>query len=159
MIDKKLFEQMIDKPLFVTMAPSTLEKILERAKMINFKEGQIILKEGEPGDCFYVIEHGSVCIQIEKKGIPPEENITTLYGDETLNHQYEGDFFGEMALLDFSPRSATVITNEDTSLLKINGSMLFEIFKDNHKDHIIFLTNMARILSRRLRRTLKKLRN
>ena len=61
-----------------------------------FKSGDIIYKQGESGDCMYVVQNGQVEI-IQRKG----------NNEYCLAEVGEGDFFGEMALFGYSVRSAT----------------------------------------------------
>ncbi len=77
---------------------SKIEKVL--------KDGEILFREGEIGDEMYLIKSGKI-------------KIVQKVGDEmkVLAVLSEGDFFGEMALIDGSPRSATAIAEGDTELI------------------------------------------
>ncbi|MEJ5307002.1 MAG: Crp/Fnr family transcriptional regulator [candidate division WOR-3 bacterium] len=77
---------------------SKIEKVL--------KDGEVLFREGEVGDEMYLIKSGKI-------------KIVQKIGDEmkVLAVLSEGDFFGEMALIDGSPRSATAIAEGDTELI------------------------------------------
>ncbi len=76
---------------------------------VTFKAGTVIFCEYEPGDSFYLIQSG--CVKIVK-----------IFGDieKTIDILKPGEFFGEMALLEEAPRSATIIAVEETKLLEFN---------------------------------------
>ena len=71
----------------------------------TFKKGEIIFRQGEPGNCMYDIHWGRVGVYAEY-GTANEKKLAELY---------PGDFFGEMGLLEQSPRSATVVALEDST--------------------------------------------
>ncbi|MGB3508268.1 MAG: cyclic nucleotide-binding domain-containing protein [Microcoleaceae cyanobacterium] len=83
-----------------------LRKLIEYGYRQLFPKGQIIFKENDAGDSFYIILSGSVEVISEKTG----KLIATLH---------EGEFFGEMSLLLSAPRTATVKTFEDCILFVI----------------------------------------
>jgi len=72
----------------------------------NLKEGEILFKEGDVGDEMYLIKSGK--IKISKGGGDIEKTLAFLK---------EGDFFGEMAIIDGSPRSASATAVEETKLV------------------------------------------
>ncbi|GHT48441.1 Crp/Fnr family transcriptional regulator [Spirochaetia bacterium] len=77
----------------------------------DYKDGQIIFSEFEIGDCFYMIQSGRV-------------ELVKVIGDvqKTLDVLNSGEMFGEMALLEDSPRSATAIALGDTKLMVFDRS-------------------------------------
>jgi len=79
-----------------------------------YAEGEIIFKEGEEGDRMYVIQSGKV--EITKK---------TASGDLTIATLESGEIFGEMALFDRLPRSATAMALGDARILSIDKKKLF----------------------------------
>lgn len=80
-----------------------------------YSEGEIIFKEGDKGDHMYVIQSGKV--KIIKK---------TVSGNLTIATLGSGDIFGEMALFDRLPRSATATASGDTRILTIDKKKLFQ---------------------------------
>jgi len=81
----------------------------------TFNKGEIIFSEFEPGDTFYLIQSGRV-------------QLAKLVGDieRTLDILYPSEMFGEMAILENSPRSATAIALDEVNVLEFN-SQNFEI--------------------------------
>lgn len=63
----------------------------------TYEDGEVIIRQGDPGDCMYVIQEGKVAV------------VLTQDGSQTiLAYRHEGDFFGEMALFEREVRMATV---------------------------------------------------
>ena len=81
----------------------------------DYAEGEIIFKEGDEGDRMYVIQSGRV--QITKK---------TSSGDLTIATLGKGEIFGEMALFDRLPRSATAAALDEARILSIDKKKLFQ---------------------------------
>jgi CRP-like cAMP-binding protein len=83
-------------------------KMFERFA-VTFQKGDIIFCEYEPGDTFYLIQSGSVAIM-------------RILGDieKTIDILYPGEVFGEMAILEEAPRSATAIAHEKVKALEFN---------------------------------------
>jgi CRP-like cAMP-binding protein len=85
-----------------------------------YSHGEIIFKEGEKGDVMYVIQSGKVKIS---------KNASS--GDITMATLQRGEIFGEMALFDKLPRSASAVAEGDTRVLSIDKKKLFStIWKD-----------------------------
>lgn len=77
----------------------------------DFKAGTVLFEEGQPGDYMYVITRGDV--EIRRKVGETERVLAVLPA---------GEFFGEMAILNARPRSATAVVRTDSRLLVIEGS-------------------------------------
>jgi CRP/FNR family transcriptional regulator, cyclic AMP receptor protein len=104
------------------------------APVRDFKAGEVIFKEGELGSEFFVIQNGKVDIQL---------------GNRLLGTLGEYDIFGEMALIDPAPRSATAIAKTDVKLVPVGEKQfLFLVSRTPH-----FALNVMRVLARRLRMT------
>jgi putative ABC transport system ATP-binding protein len=95
-------------PLFAEQPAAMLAEFAERMKRESFEPGEAIIRQGEIGDKFYIIESGAVEVTGEKEGVP-------LAG-VTLG---PGDFFGEVALLTGAPRNATVIARGPVEVLTL----------------------------------------
>lgn len=74
--------------------------------------GTSVVQEGEPADAFYVIRHGTLAVMTRA----PSEESPTL-----VTHLRDGDYFGEIGLLEHIPRTATVRAESDAELLRIKG--------------------------------------
>jgi CRP/FNR family cyclic AMP-dependent transcriptional regulator len=96
-------------PLFAGMDRESLQAITRRLRSRRFRHGEVLFHEGDPGDALFVVASGAV-----KVVVPSEE------GDEAiLATLRRGDFFGELALLDGAPRSASAIALEPTEVLTL----------------------------------------
>jgi len=141
-------ERLSESPLLVALTESQIEKFLEAGSIVEYEEGATILQAGGVGDALFLILKGEVLISLDEN-----TPVTVLSGEDTLAAQYEGDFFGEMSVLDHEPRAASVIAAGQTRLLKIGKEALYRLFKNDVDLQVVLLTNMGRILSRRLRST------
>jgi CRP/FNR family transcriptional regulator, cyclic AMP receptor protein len=104
-----------------------------------FESGDLIFKEGEKGDLMYVLLEGSV--DLTKK---LERGDTVLKTVETPN-----DFFGEMALLDERPRSASAVAVKRTKVLAVDGPTFESMILANGK----FALKIIKVLAARIRRS------
>jgi len=123
--------------LFRSLNKKHLAQVARLAERQQFAPGQVIVKQGDTGLGLYVIASGRVEVQQERTGAEPI----------VLNTLGPGDFFGEMALLDDYPRSATVIAREPTECLTLSKwHFLAEL-----ESHPEMALPLLPILSRRLR--------
>ncbi|HEX9984080.1 MAG TPA: Crp/Fnr family transcriptional regulator [Thermoanaerobaculia bacterium] len=108
-------------PLFSDLDERELQSIAAVAKTRRYAKDDVIFHADESGDVFCLIREGQVKITM----ISPEgkEIILSLLGP--------GDFFGEMALLDDEPRSATVVATEPLELVTIWRSDFLQILAEN----------------------------
>jgi MFS family permease len=98
-------------PIFAPLPAPTVERVVSRLIPTEAAPGTEIIRQGDPGDRFYVIEEGDV--MVSKNGRP----VATLG---------RGDFFGEIALLREIPRTATVTARTDTSLYALERDDFLE---------------------------------
>ncbi len=133
---------------FEKLTDAQLDDVINSGSLKTFKEGEIIFKEGDEGNYFCIILDGSVRIST----MIPE------IGEEALSIIYKGDFFGEMALIDIAPRSATAIAHTDTTLLVVPKKKFDELVSKNNPAAYWFLWGLAKKLSQRLRETDERLK-
>ena len=93
----------------------------------QFKAGSIIIQEGTEGDSLYIVASGTLEVQI--KG-------------QHIKYMKVGDFLGEIALIQRSKRTATVIAKEDVVLLSLNRDDLNNVFKRDPKIELNFYKSM-----------------
>ena len=110
--------------------------------LTHFMKGHVLFREGEDGEDMYIIQSGRVAI---KKNVKD--------GDTTLAVLEKGDFFGEMAILERLPRSATAEIVEEGDLIVISGETFGDMIKANPE----IAVRMLRKQSIRLRETNKQL--
>tara|TARA_B100000586_G_scaffold83788_1_gene59347 strand:- start:2537 stop:4936 length:2400 start_codon:yes stop_codon:yes gene_type:complete len=94
-------------PLFEGLSEKLLDQLSDRAKLLTFLQGDLIIGQNEKGDSLYIINHGEVTI------------YKTEQEDEPIAELRKGDFFGEMALLGEQVRTANVKANKPSSLLRL----------------------------------------
>ncbi|HEY9671281.1 MAG TPA: Crp/Fnr family transcriptional regulator [Waterburya sp.] len=125
-------------PLFNTANPETLEWLLSVVVDHEYPAGRAVLMEDAWGNAVYFVVSGWVKVR-RLNG----ENVVTL---AILGR---GDFFGEMAILDESPRSTDVIALSDVKLLSVSAQRFIQtLFKDPQLHH-----RMLQLMVRRLRQT------
>jgi CRP/FNR family transcriptional regulator, cyclic AMP receptor protein len=125
-------------PLFSAANPETLEWLLSVAVEHEYPSGRAVLMEDAWGNAVYFVVTGWV-------------KVRRLYGDNvvTLAILGRGDFFGEMAILDESPRSTDVIALSTVQLLSVSAQRFIQtLFKDAQLHH-----RMLQLMVRRLRQT------
>ena len=105
---------------------------------VSFKKGDYIFREDEPADVMYMIHKGKVQIS---KG--------TGTFDEKIRILGEGEFIGEMAVINSMPRSASAVAVENCVLIKMDRDSFNETVMKNHE----FSVSVIRLLSERLRET------
>jgi CRP-like cAMP-binding protein len=103
----------------------------------NYKSGDNIIVEGDPNDRIRFILEGRVAVI--KHGLE-------------LSEFAEGDVFGEMEVLDVMPSAATIRALSETQVMSISNKGLRDIYKIDVHSFSIIIMNLARDLSRRLRR-------
>ena len=86
--------------MFKGLNTAEREKLIDNLQEVRFSRGAEILKQGDPGETFYIVKTGTVKVTQLQKGASRAETIK-----EALS---SGDYFGEMALLESQPRMATV---------------------------------------------------
>jgi HD-GYP domain-containing protein (c-di-GMP phosphodiesterase class II) len=136
---KAPLEKLKEISFFSEISEADLRQIAEIIVLKNYRKGAMIIQELSEADRFFIIYHGK--IEITKKLEHGEELVLAVQSD--------GDFFGEMALLDERPRSASARALEPTTVLEISRGN-FETFL--HKAPLLAFRVM-RELSGRLRDT------
>ena len=135
-----------DRPFFIALSDEQIGHLLEAVVPRSFRQNETIVSEGEAGGSLFVILDGLVEIRRGKRV------VGAITGEDSMWAIEEGDFFGEMSLLDYQPRAATVVAATDVKLLEFPHDKILELWGADRDLQIVLLTNMARILSRRLRR-------
>jgi len=125
-------------PIFAGLDAASVEALERRCEVRSFQEGALVVSEAEPGEALFVLARGKVKVVLY--GESGREVILSIFSRV-------GDVFGEMALLDDAPRSATVQAIEPSTLLVLSRAD-FRAQVDRHPS--IALEVMAE-LTRRLR--------
>jgi CRP/FNR family transcriptional regulator, cyclic AMP receptor protein len=130
-------------PVFSCLDEKELEHLMDAAIRKTYAKNTVILSEGDITDSLYVIVTGKVKTVITDEN--GKEIILSIFGP--------GDYFGEMALIDGKPRSATIVTREPSQLMIFSRNDLRKIFATN--PDIVF--NLLKGLVQRLRESNKKI--
>ncbi|HOX46605.1 MAG TPA: cyclic nucleotide-binding domain-containing protein [Myxococcota bacterium] len=135
-VEKVLFLKSVD--LFAKIPGEDLAQIAGIAQEVSFEQGELIIQEGEMGDSLFLIIEGQV--QVHRLG-------------REISKLGERDAFGEMALLDHEPRSASVTAQSDVTCLKVEREDFFELMSEK----IEIAHGIIRVLTHRLREANEKL--
>ncbi len=131
---------LVSTPLFDDLDPAERADVVRIMEVRRLQEGEEIFHEGDPGDAWYVIYQGQVRV-LKETGSGPTE-IATL---ET------GACFGEMAILDGQPRSATVQAAGPLTIFRFRRSRFDELLDQGSLGAYKLIAAMARTLSQRHR--------
>ena len=105
---------------------------------MNLAPGGVLFQAGDPGDSMFVVLEGALEIRI---------------GDKVVENAVRGAIIGEMALIDQSPRGATVVAKENSRLVKIDQRRFHFLIQQNP----FFATHVMKVLADRLRQMNKLL--
>lgn len=117
-----------------------LDSFVRYMEVITFEPYSVAVREGDPGDAMYLILEGELRVRMIRRG--KESILATLKA---------GDFFGEISLLDEGPRSADVVANERSILLKISTASFAKLRREAPALAEPFLHALGQILVGRLR--------
>jgi len=102
-----------------------------------YAPGEPIIRQGEMGDCMYVVQSGEVEVVQSKDG-----------GEQRLAVLKAGDFFGEMAIFEHEVRSATVRASGEARVMKVDKRTLMRRMKEDP----LLAFNLLQTMSRRIRK-------
>jgi putative peptide zinc metalloprotease protein len=103
-------------PIFDELDSRQLDHLAERLESERFNAGEVVVKVGDPGDKFYIVESGELIVIQEKNGEMVE-----------ISRRGPGEYVGEIALLQTQARTATLIAAKDTNLLSLKAGHFQEL--------------------------------
>lgn len=124
-------------PFFEEMAASRIPDIISRLKKLPVTQGQTVIREGEPGDLFYIISDGAFKVLKSAPG-GGQKHIATLEKHET---------FGEIALLHHVPRTSSVVAETDGLLLTLARDEFLYVANTNIRAGIVLEVETERRLA------------
>ncbi|MFQ6070473.1 MAG: cyclic nucleotide-binding domain-containing protein [Candidatus Aminicenantales bacterium] len=130
-------------PIFEQLSSKELQEVEKIVHQRKYKKGEAVIHKGNPGLGMYIVIKGGVEIIDEEKK-PGQRTLATLG---------EGSFFGEVALLDESPRSASAIATEESDIVGFFRPDFLDLIKRKPKMGTKILFSLAKIIGERLRRT------
>lgn len=119
-------------PLFSGLSRAQLSRVADLAQEVSYGSGRMIVRTGTPGLAFYVIVEGQAKVI--------RGRISSAKGQASLG---PGDFFGEMALLDGGPRSASVVAQTPMTTVRIERAAFRRMLKDEPDIALKLLEGMA----------------
>lgn len=136
---------MIEQPLFSELSAEDVELIARHGIAKNVPKNTVLISEGDKSDSFFVIRTGRVKVFLSDDG-----------GKEvTLTTQGPGEYFGELALIDAEPRSASVIALESTDLAVVSKADFQRCLAENPQ----IALELIRSLSKRVRSLTSSVKN
>lgn len=99
---------------------------------VRLAPGDVLFKAGETGDAMFVVLDGT---------------LEVLVGETVVERATRGAILGEMALIDQSPRSATVVARENAALVKLDSARFQRLIQQ----HPFFATHVMKVLADRIR--------
>ncbi len=135
--------------IFQYFDEAEIKKIAQFLSKLSYKANEVIFKEGDEGDTMYLVSRGCVSILFDIKKGKRRKRVAS-FG--------EGVFFGDMALLEEKPRSATAIAESDTDLYAFSRKDFLYLLENEPKIATKIQLGIARELSARLRSTSEELR-
>ena len=133
-------ELLVRMAAFGGLKTEALELVLDQSKDRNVPEGNFFFREGDRAESLFVLEQGSVTVFRDWQGDLVE-----------LGKLYTGDCFGEMSLIDFQARSASVQATTDCEAIEIPSQVLRALYQHDLEQYAIIMMNLGREVSRRLR--------
>ena len=127
-------------PIFGGIRAEVLEFLLERSSTASVSDGEYFFREGDKAQSVFVLEAGRVAVLKLWEG---REHLLSRLG--------AGDCFGEMALMDLFPRSASVLAEEPCTALEISTGAFFQVYEKDLEQFALMQMNLGREVSRRLR--------
>jgi hypothetical protein len=126
--------------ILATLTDEQLERFAQFVEVEKVPQWSVIVKQGDPGDAMYFILEGELRVRINVMG---KETILATLG--------AGEFFGDIALFDHGPRSADVLANTDSVVVKISSAAVDELSKTAPELATPFLRAIGKTLTARIR--------
>ena len=133
----ELLERM---PIFGGIGIDTLQFLLGLCPVVSVPANEFFFREHDQADSMFVLEAGKASVLKSWRG-----------RDYLLRTLKQGDCFGEMALMDLCPRSASVRALEDCTAIRILAANLHQVYAQDLKQFALIQMNMGREVCRRLR--------
>ncbi len=135
--DPHLLELLRGIPIFSPLTPPAIERLLAHLVRVEAHRGDVVIREGDPGDRFYVIDAGEVA-------------VTT--GGHLVGRRRPGEYVGEIALLRDVPRTATVTAMTDVTLYALERDVFLSAVTGHPRSHDMAQERIERDLDELRRR-------
>ncbi|MBI4056755.1 MAG: cyclic nucleotide-binding domain-containing protein [Elusimicrobia bacterium] len=134
-------------PLFQDLNEKELGRLFQCLYARVYEQEETLFSEGDAGRALFIVESGRIEL-FKKDSQEPRQKLTILKS---------GDFFGEMAILEELPRSASAMALEQSRIYLLYKNKLDSLLVDSPRIGVAILTRMSQLLSSRLRTTSEKL--
>ncbi|SVC90668.1 uncharacterized protein METZ01_LOCUS343522 [marine metagenome] len=131
--------------IFRGLSDDDISRIEAIAELESYSSGDLIFRQNDAADAFFVIQHGTVNIELDEEGDTSGPIAVATLGT--------GSHFGEMAFLDNQPRSASAIAASYSDILRIGYSAMKEVLESDSALSIHVYKQLARFMCSRLRLT------
>ncbi len=138
---------LVQTPLFEDLDPTELAEVVQIMQVQRLRDGQLVFSEGDPGDAWFVIFRGQ-CIVTKNASFGPARTIAILDPRSC---------FGEMAVLDGSPRSAGVAVRGEATLFKFRREDFQSLLDAGSLSAYKLVFAMAQVLTQRQRNLTQQL--
>ncbi|MEW6750820.1 MAG: cyclic nucleotide-binding domain-containing protein [Candidatus Latescibacterota bacterium] len=128
--------------LLTGLEQGQVDELVELARVVRLDDGQAAVEQGTVGESIFLLHSGAIAVTTHDGG--GGEVVLAVLAEP-------GSFFGEMALVDPGPRSATVRAQGRAVLLELSLEALERYFARHPEARVVILRNIARVLARRLR--------
>jgi CRP-like cAMP-binding protein len=128
--------------LFGGLSSEVMEFLAARLAQAQFAAGDTVFREGDTGRELYIVLSGEMEVLKHSERHQADVRVAVLG---------PGDWFGEMSVLSVQHRSASVRTLSPALLLKVPASTIDDLYRHDIKAYALFVLNIAREISRRLR--------
>ena len=119
-------------PLFESLTKEDLRSLARRLENVEYRDGEVIFRQGDTGSSLFVIEEGAVEIS---------------YGDGSakiaLAHLFAGQYFGELSVFDGAPRSATATTTRPSRFVRLDRDDLVDFVNKNPSAALRIISEMS----------------
>lgn len=141
--DLDVLKLLANTPVFHDLSSKEIKQIRKILHIKTYPKDEIIFRKSDPGLGMHIILKGAVDITVKK------DNKEVV----TLAELGEKNFFGEVALLDESLRSANAISRDETTLIEIYRADFLDMIHTKPKTGVKMLYSLSRMITQRLRRT------
>lgn len=133
---------LIEFPIFRDFDGDDVEALGKACESLSLAESAHVVKEGDPGDAMYIVQSGVLEVSKQISGKMLHINLLSA-----------GEFFGEMALIDGTPRSADVTVKEAAQLVRLPVAAYQQLKRDAPATALKMADVLLKTLSFRLRRS------
>src|ERR1700704_3990427 len=127
-------------PIFGGIRADILQFLLGLCPVVSVLKNEFFFREHDEADSMFILEAGKVAV------------VKSWGGQEyVLSILKEGDCFGEMAVMDHFPRSASIRAIEDCTAIRLSAANLYQVYAQDLEQFALIQMNMGREVSRRLR--------